>query len=128
MNIVPILSPFFSTLVIGLIFISNIYYKSKERQMLIEKGYTPEQIEGYLRSSRITNLLIKIGMIVFFFGVGLGLGTWVNDIDQLNRGKYSFFWVTFFIFVFTGIGFVIAGLVDRYIEQILERLFKKPKQ
>ncbi|MCK7528040.1 MAG: hypothetical protein MZV64_65835 [Ignavibacteriales bacterium] len=51
-----------------------LFYKSKEKQMLIEKGLSAEEIKKFFEEKRDGLWLMKIGIISIFFGLGLGIG------------------------------------------------------
>jgi amino acid transporter len=91
----------------ALILITAFYYKSREKQMLIEKGLSPEQIKEFFESKKDPNRLLKFGIIIFAFGLGLGLGIMMEDFTSKE------FWIPLLLFTFTGLGFVVSGLVAR---------------
>lgn len=106
--------PIIGTIVLGLIAITYIYLKSRERQMMIEKGLSADQIKVLLekRSSRRTInkegfILLKMGIICFFFGLGLGIGLML----AYSTGKA--YWIPLFMFTLTGVGLVAANLAGR---------------
>ena len=103
--------PIVMFLIIGLISVAFIYYKSKEKQLLIEKGLSGEDIKKFFESKRDPFLLLKIGIISIFFGIGLGIG-------MMSGGEETREIVTpTSIFVFTGLGFVIANLVGNKLRK-----------
>jgi hypothetical protein len=104
-GVIAVFIPIIMMVVIGLVFVTYFYYKSRERQMLIEKGLSGEEIRQFFDKKRDYFILFKIGIIAIFFGVGLGLG--LASGDEAARE----IWVAPSIFVFTGIGFVVANLV-----------------
>jgi uncharacterized membrane protein len=72
--------------------------KTKERLLLIEKGIDISQISQ--ESKLITNFpWLKIGIVALFMGLGLAIGSVPSD-TALMIG---------FIFIFGGIGMVIAN-------------------
>ena len=91
--------------VVGLVFVTYFFYRSRERQMLIEKGLSAEEIKQFFQKQKDYFALLKIGIIAIFFGVGLGLG--MASGDEAARE----IWMAPAIFVFTGIGFVVANLI-----------------
>jgi len=102
-NFVPII--FF--LVTGLVIVSYYYFRSRERQLLIDKGLTPEQIREFFKYKKDHLIWLKIGVISILFGLGLGFGMMLEDI---KGGDY---WIPLFIFTFMGIGFVAAFFLAR---------------
>ncbi len=106
--------PIIFFLVIGVITVTAIFFRSKEKQMMIEKGLTSEQIKELYQRKRDPNVLMKIGIILFFFGLGLGLGLWLEDMNFNHRDYGNEYWVPLCIFTFTGAGFIIANFADRF--------------
>ncbi len=108
---VAVFIPIVITLVTGLVFVTFIYFRSREKQMLIEKGMDAETIKSFYESKKDNFLMLKIGVICIAFGLGLGLGLMLEDWTMKE------YWVPFFIFLFTGIGFVVGNLVARHLEK-----------
>jgi len=104
-GVIAVFIPIIMVVVVGLVFVTYFYYKSRERQMLIEKGLSGEEIRQFFEKKRDYFILFKIGIIAIFFGVGLGLG--MASGDEAARE----IWVAPSIFVFTGFGFVVANLI-----------------
>ncbi len=105
------LIPIILFLVLGLVVITWIYFRSKERQMIIEKGLSYEQMQEFFKSRRDKFLFFKIGIVTFFFGLGLGIGMLLQSYYENDA------WVPFFIFTMTGIGFVVAFLWAKKLEE-----------
>ena len=101
-------------LVIGVIVVTAIFYRSKDRQLMIEKGLTPDQIKEYFMRKKDPNVLMKMGIIILFFGLGLGIGLWLQDMNLNHKGYDNGYWVPFCIFTFTGAGFIIANFANRF--------------
>jgi len=99
--------PIIGIIVGALIAITAIYFKSRERQTLIEKGLSPEAIKEFFESKKDPNRLLKYGIIIFAFGLGLGLGIMMKDTTSKE------YWIPLLLFTFTGLGFVASGLVSR---------------
>ena len=97
-------------LVIGLVLVTFFFFRSKEKQMMMDKGLSYEQMMELLKFKSDHLLTLKFGIIVVFFGLGLGLG-------YLFRGwTYDEEWMAFTIITMTGLGFVVAYLVARKIK------------
>lgn len=105
--------PIVMTLTVGLVWITVAYFKSRERQMLIERGLPVEDIKQLFERKERSNpfLLTKLGIIAVFFGVGLGLGMYLQETTDQE------FWVPLLLFTLTGLGFVIANLLGRKLEK-----------
>ena len=73
-EVIAVFIPIIMTLVVGAILIVYFFLKSKEKQMLIEKGLSAEDIKKFFEEKRDGLWLMKIGVISIFFGLGLGIG------------------------------------------------------
>lgn len=104
-EIIGVFIPIIFIVIVGLIVITGIYLKSRERQMLIEKGLTAEDMKAFFENKKSINpfLLARIGIICIFFGLGLGLGMFMEDVTSKE------YWAPLCIFVGTGLGFVLAN-------------------
>lgn len=103
-EVVAVFIPIVMFLIIGLIWVTAIYYKSRERQMLIEKGLSAEDIKKFFEQKRDPFWLMKIGIICIFFGIGLGIGL-MSGAEETREVV-----TPTTIFIFTGIGFVLANI------------------
>ena len=110
-QIIGVFIPIILFLVIGLILITYFYLRSRERQMLIEKGLDAQSIKEFFESKKDQFRWMKIGIVCIGFGIGLGLGLYLED----STGKE--FWIPLFLFVFTGIAFVISNLFSQKLER-----------
>ena len=104
-GIIAVFIPIIITLVIGVILVVFFYLKSKEKQMLIEKGLSAEEIKKFFEERRDGLALMKIGIISICFGLGLGFGMMFEDWSSKD------YWIPLMLFVGTGIGFVIANVL-----------------
>jgi len=105
-DVVAVFIPIIMTLVVGAVLIFYFYLKSKEKQMLIEKGLSAEEIKKFFEEKRDGLWLMKIGIISIFFGLGLGIGMMLQDATTKE------YWIPFSLFVGTGIGFVVANVLS----------------
>ena len=110
---IGILIPIILILVVGIVLVTFYYLRSRERQLLIEKGLDAESIKEFFSSRKYGKSsynLMKIGIISVAFGLGLGLG--------LGLGRYgqNEFWIPLCIFVFTGTGFIVANIVGKRLD------------
>ena len=71
-GVIAVFIPIIMVVVVGLVFVTYFYYRSRERQMLIEKGLSGEEIKQFFDKKRDYFVLFKIGIIAIFFGIGLG--------------------------------------------------------
>ncbi len=110
MPVIEILIPLILILVIGIILVTYLYLRSKEKQLIIEKGLDTESIKQLYNNKytqRSSYNLMKIGIIAVSFGLGIGLGI------AAKEGGNKEFLVPLSIFVFTGIGFITANIVGK---------------
>jgi len=112
--IIGVFIPIIFLLITGIIIVTLIYYQSREKQMMIEKGLNPEEMSKFLEKKRRLSpyTMLKIGIVTIFFGLGLGFGMMVEDY---NGAEYA---IPLFLFTLTGLGFVISFfVVDRLEKQ-----------
>ena len=110
-GVIAVFIPIVMFLVFGIIIITFVYFRSRERQMLIEKGLSAEEMKLFFEQKRDPYMMMKIGIISIFFGLGLGLG--MLSGDEATREV----WMPMTIFVFTGIGFVIANILGNKLRK-----------
>jgi len=110
-QVVAVFIPIILTLVIGAVFIIYFYLRSKEKQMLIEKGLSAEEMKKFFEEKRDGLALMKIGIISIAFGVGLGFGMFMEDTTSKE------YWVPLSLFVGTGIGFVVANVLSNKLKK-----------
>jgi hypothetical protein len=111
---VAVFIPIVMLLIIGLIAVTAIYYRSRERQMLIDKGLSAEDMKKFFEQKRDPFWLMKVGIICIFFGIGLGIGL-------MSGGEETREVVTpTSIFIFTGLGFVIANVYGNKLKRNYE--------
>src|SRR4030042_1497076 len=109
---VAIIVPVTFFLVTGIIWVTYLYLKSREKQIMIEKGMSYEQMVDYLKTKRNPYTMLKAGIITICFGIGLGLGMYLENISY----GYDDGWPAITIFVFTGLGMIIAFFVSKKYE------------
>lgn len=117
---IPIIFFVVSGFVIALIF----QLKSKEKQMMIEKGLSAEQMVELLKSKekdgRNRYLMLKVGIILIFLVIGGIVG---NMIDRTFFSNYSGHYYdndpvygVWFAFLGLGIGAVAAHFIAKKVE------------
>jgi uncharacterized membrane protein YkgB len=99
------------TLIIALVIATYFYFRSRERQMMIEKGLTAEQMAELFKSKRNPYTWLKLGIIVVFSGIGIGMGV-MADNAGLNEGL-----IPLSVITFIGLGFVGAFFISRKFEK-----------
>jgi len=113
MPVLEILIPIIMILVIGIVLVTHFYLRSKEKQLIIEKGLDAESIKllySNNKAGKSSYNLMKIGIISVAFGIGLGLG--IGFGESGNRD----YLIPFCIFVFTGIGFITANITGNKLD------------
>jgi len=110
-NTIAVFIPIIFILVTGLVIVTMVFFRSREKQLLIEKGLTPEAIKEFFQNKKDDFRLLKIGVVLLFFGLGLGFGLIMED----NTSKD--YWVPFLLFTLTGLGFIAANLIAKSIER-----------
>ena len=108
-GVIALFIPIVMFLITGLVLIAFIYYRSRERQLLIEKGMSAAEIKQFFQQKKDPFILFKIGIIGIFFGLGFGL--------MLEQYGQKDFWVPLLLFVGTGIGFVVANLSGNKLKE-----------
>ena len=99
------------TLIIALVIATYFYFRSRERQMMIEKGLTVEQISELFKSKKNPYTWLKLGIIIIGTGLGVGLGVLADDTG-MSEG-----FIPLSIITFIGLGFVGAFFVSRKFEK-----------
>jgi purine-cytosine permease-like protein len=107
---IAVFIPIIFILVTGLILITYFFLRSRERQLLIDKGLSADQIKQFFENKKDQFWLLKIGIIAIAFGISLGTGMMLEDATSKD------YWVPLSLFTITGIGFIAANLVSRKLE------------
>ena len=121
------LIPMVFFLVTVLVIVTYVYFRSREKQMMIEKGLSIEQMMELRKTKRDPFIMLKLGIIVLFVGLGLGIGflfqQWTGYQVQYGTGSDRWTdhqvhgeWMGFWIVTMTGLGFVTAFLVTRKLK------------
>jgi hypothetical protein len=110
-EVIAVFIPIIGTLVLGIVLVAYFFFRSRERQLLIEKGMDAQSIKEFFQSKKDPLRMLKIGIVTIAFGLGLGLGIMM---EVYYHGGH---WVPLFMFTITGIGFVAANLVSRKLEK-----------
>ena len=110
---IGILIPIILILVVGIILVTHFYLRSKEKQLIIEKGLDTDTIKQLYSNKyvqRSSYNLMKIGIIAVAFGIGLGLGIGFGESGDRE------YLMPLCIFVFTGIGFITANIIGKKLD------------
>src|SRR5690606_21279040 len=111
-ELIAVFIPIISILVAGIVIVSYFFFRSRERQILIEKGMDAQSIKDFFQNKKDPFRLLKIGIISIGFGLGLGFGIMLQE--NYPRGE---FWVPLCLFTLTGVGFVAANMISRKLEK-----------
>ncbi|MDH7605785.1 MAG: hypothetical protein QHH13_12860 [Melioribacter sp.] len=106
-GLIALFIPIVAIVVTGIVLVTFFYFRSKEKQLMIEKGLSYDQMIELLKSRRDAYSLLKAGIIILFFGIGLGTGVLIEGYTGIDE------WVPLLIFVMLGLGFVVAFFVAR---------------
>lgn len=110
-GIIALFIPIVALLVTGIVLVTFFYFRSKEKQLMIEKGLSYEQMIEMLESRKSPYGLLKVGIIILFFGIGLGTGILIERFTGIDE------WVPLLIFVMLGLGFIVAFFVAHKLEE-----------
>ncbi|KAF0142021.1 MAG: hypothetical protein A2499_05150 [Stygiobacter sp. RIFOXYC12_FULL_38_8] len=127
-SVIAVFIPIIITMVVGLVITLAIYFKSKEKQMMIEKGLSTEQMFELLHSRekerRNGYYMLKGGIILVFLVAGGIIGSIIdrsffNYWETYEGGRYYHndpvygVWLTF---LGLGIGAIVAHFISRKVE------------
>ncbi|MBN2572280.1 MAG: hypothetical protein JXA68_09140 [Ignavibacteriales bacterium] len=116
-HLVAILVPIIFFLVIGAILISYFYFRSREKQIMLNKGFNSDQIVEIYKSRKNSIVWMKIGIVAFFLAFGLALGALVGSSMNLDTDDLlDHTWTSIFVLSFTGIGFIVSYFVAKKID------------
>jgi Domain of unknown function (DUF6249) len=111
--------PIILFLVTGAVLVTWIFFRSREKQMVIERGLDIEVIREIFKKREFPYALLKAGIIILFFGFGLGSGLLIHEYSGVEE------WIPFLLFVGVGIGFVLAHYLGRMAEEKDKKLYKE---
>ncbi|MEG8947634.1 DUF6249 domain-containing protein [Rosettibacter firmus] len=106
-GLIALFIPIVAITVTGIVLVSYFYFHSKEKQLMIEKGLSFEQMIEILRSRKDPYGLLKVGIIILFFGIGLGTGILIRRFTGIDE------FVPLFIFAMFGLGFIVAHFASQ---------------
>jgi len=127
--------PIVMFLVIGLVCSLYFYFRSKDRQLIIEKGMSPEIVNNMFKYRWNPYIWLKVGLVVAFGSLGVLLGNylmwqfphhyWDSDLNRAVADANESMMV-FSIFFMIGLGFIAAFFLSRKLEREEEE--RKSKQ
>ncbi|MCH7516943.1 MAG: hypothetical protein IIB08_07465, partial [Bacteroidetes bacterium] len=65
-GVIAVFIPIIIVVVVGLVFVTYFFYRSRERQMLIEKGLSAEEVKQFFQKQKDYFVFLKIGIIAIF--------------------------------------------------------------
>ncbi len=128
---IAVFIPIIFMVVVGLVIATSLQLKSKEKQMMIEKGLSPEQMIELLKSkekyAKNNFWLLKSGIILIFLVIGGIVGNMIDRAFFYTYENGSRFyhddpvygvWIAF---LGLGVGAVIAHFVAKKMEDAADK-------
>ena len=111
-------------LVTGIVIVTYLYFRSKEKQLMIEKGLSYEQMVELLRTKRDPYIMLKLGIITLSVGIGLGLGFLFQYLTRYQVTYENHFteyqtvdeWMPFWIVTMAGLGLIASFWIARKLK------------
>jgi Na+/melibiose symporter-like transporter len=98
--------PIVMFIVSGAVVISYIFFRSRERELILSKDYTAEEMVSLLNpSGKKKGVLVVLGILTTTFGLGMLIGTLVDKATGEND------YIPFIMFIFVGLGLIISFYV-----------------
>lgn len=98
--------PIILFLVTGAVIITALYLRSREREMILSKDYTADEIKSLLApGEKKKGALIVTGILTLAFGLGMITGTLVKQATGVND------YIPFIMFTFVGAGLIVSYYV-----------------
>lgn len=110
-GVIAVSIPIIFFVVVGLVIITGIYFHSREKQMLIEKGLNSDEIKKFYEREKNPYILTKIGIITIFLGIAISLGVYLGQSNENDH------WVVLSLFSITGIGLIVANFAGRKLDK-----------
>ena len=111
MEVVAVFIPIVSTIVIGLAFVTWIYFRSRENQEEKISDYIVNIVKALFEKKKSPYVMLKIGVVILFFGIGLGIGLLIEVYTGVEQ------WIPFLLFAGVGLGFILAFVIGRKFEE-----------
>jgi hypothetical protein len=98
--------PIVMFIVTGAVIITFLFFRSREREMILAKDYTAEELILLLNpGSKKKGVLVVLGILTASFGLGMLIGTMVHNATGEND------YIPFIMFIFVGIGLITSFYV-----------------
>jgi hypothetical protein len=118
--------PIIMFLVIGVVLALYFYFRSKDRQLIIEKGMSPEIVNNMFKYKWNPYIWLKVGIVVALGSLGVLIGNylmwafpnhyWDSELNSAIPENNPTMMV-FSIFFMIGVGFVAAFFISRKMER-----------
>ncbi len=98
--------PIVMFIVTGAVIITFLFFRSREREMILAKDYSAEELMLLLNpGSKKKGVLVVLGILTASFGLGMLIGTMVHNATGEND------YIPFIMFIFVGIGLITSFYV-----------------
>ena len=98
--------PIVMFIVTGAVIITFLFFRSREREIILAKDYTAEELILLLNpGSKKKGVLVVLGILTASFGLGMLIGTMVHNATGEND------YIPFIMFIFVGIGLITSFYV-----------------
>jgi Na+/melibiose symporter-like transporter len=98
--------PIVMFIVTGAVIITFLFFRSREREMILAKDYTAEELILLLNpGSKKKGVLVVLGILTASFGLGMLTGTIIDKATGEND------YIPFIMFIFVGIGLITSFYV-----------------
>lgn len=123
---VAIFVPIIFFLVIGAIIIAYFYFRSREKQIMLNKGFNAEQIVEIYKSRKNSIVWIKLGVLSVFVAIGFAISAIIGgSMGYKMEHILDHVWTAIFVIMFSGLGFVAAYFIAKKVEPNGNGLEKK---
>ncbi|MBK8663637.1 MAG: hypothetical protein IPN18_18305 [Ignavibacteriales bacterium] len=98
--------PIVMFIVTGAVIITFLFFRSREREIILAKDYTAEELILLLNpGSKKKGVLVVLGILTASFGFGMLTGTIVDKLTGEND------YIPFIMFIAVGIGLIVSFYV-----------------
>ena len=115
-------------LIIGVVLVVYFYFRSKDRQLIIEKGVSPEMTQNMFRYKFSPYIWFRIGIVIACGSLGILVGNYLMYafpiIHYAGYAKNPYYYtevnpamMIFSIFFGIGVGFILAFYLSRRMEE-----------
>jgi|GEM_PF-720563 len=118
--------PIILFLVTGIVLVVYFYFRSKDRQLIIEKGMSPEIVNNLFRFRWNPYIWLKVGVVTACGSLGILLGNflmwafpdrWWSEANNTMMTSSNETMMAFSILFMIGVGFIAAFYLSRKMER-----------